>query len=112
MEINYNLFKAWAIVCLIGSIIGCIMLADGGSEEYGAWTLAIFGAIFVILVDWLFAKLFARVAIMKGHGGREYFWLCFIFGIMGYLLVIALPNKNVGDKSSVVSEISESLPEL
>jgi len=31
---------------------------------------------------------------------------------MGYLLVIALPNKNVGDKSSVVSEISEGLPEL
>jgi len=51
MEFNYKLFSTLALVCLIGSLIGCIMLADGGSEEYGAWTLAIFGAIFVILVD-------------------------------------------------------------
>ena len=112
MVINYKLFRTLALVCLIGSIFGAILLADGGSAEAGVVLLIAFGAFFVVLLDWLFAKLFERAAVMKGYSGREYFWLCFWLGFIAYLAVIALPDMNAAGKSSVAKELPESLPEL
>ena len=31
---------------------------------------------------------------MKGHEGDTYFWCTFFLGVVGMLMVIALPNKN------------------
>ena len=52
----------------------------------------IVGAIVVLMVSALLAASFADVAREKGHDESRYFWLCFLFGIPGYLLVIALPD--------------------
>ena len=53
-----------------------------------------------IWLNWYIAKQFAETATEKGHGYAEgkYFWLCFLTGIVGYLLVVALPDR--GGKSA------------
>ena len=48
----------------------------------------------VLFVLWLIAKEFEGVAQAKGYYARKYFWMCFFLGMTGYMLVIALPNKN------------------
>lgn len=42
------------------------------------------------------AKWFYEVAEKKGHHDRKYFWICFWLGWVGYLLVIALPDRGIG----------------
>ena len=55
----------------------------------------------VVLILWLLAKLncfiaesFYNAAKLKGFSEKRYFWLPFWLGIMGYLLVAALPDKS------------------
>lgn len=59
----------------------------------------------MIWLAWYLAELFYRAAKMKGHPERKYFWLSFLLGWVGWLLVIALP-----DRGNAV--ISDELPEL
>ena len=66
--------------------------------------LIIFGAIWLLLY---LAKQFEEVARMKGHYEGKFFWLCFFFSIIGYLLVIALP-----DRGNTPKAISDELPGL
>lgn len=66
--------------------------------------LIIFGAIWLLLY---LAKQFEEAARMKGHYEGKYFWLCFFFSIIGYLLVIALP-----DRGNTPKAISDELPGL
>lgn len=53
------------------------------------------------------AKEFENIAEMKGHYGRKYFWWSFWLGLVGWLMVIALPNKTVTMKQS-----TDELPEI
>ena len=55
------------------------------------WFLYLLVIIIVIAIDYVIAKKFEQIAEMKGHEGRTYFWFTFIFGIVGMLMVIALP---------------------
>jgi len=48
--------------------------------------------ILVIILDYYIARKFSDIAEMKGHNGNSYFWWTFIFGFVGMLMVIALPN--------------------
>lgn len=50
--------------------------------------------IVVLVVQWLIAKEFRDIAEDKGYSDKKCFWYCFLFGIPGYLMVIALPNLN------------------
>ena len=58
----------------------------------------------LLFVMWLIAAKFSAIAEEKGHYG--YFWWVFIFGIIGMILVAALPDrarmiiKDVEDKPS------------
>lgn len=52
------------------------------------------------------AKWFYEVAEKKGHHDKKYFWICFWLGIVGFLLVIALPDRSNGQ-----AEVTD-LPEL
>jgi hypothetical protein len=56
--------------------------------------LSIIAIIIALVIDWIIANAFAEAAELKGHGERKYFWFCFLFGLVGYLLVIALPDLN------------------
>lgn len=55
--------------------------------------LIIFGAIAAIALSYLVATEFRRIAAMKGHDEARYFWWTFLFGPVGMLMVIALPNE-------------------
>lgn len=46
-----------------------------------------------IAIAWYIANCFYEIACMKGFHDRCYFWLPFLFGIVGYLLVVALPDR-------------------
>ena len=53
------------------------------------------------------AKEFENIAEMKGHYGRKYFWWSFLLGLVGWLMVIALPDKTIATKQSF-----DELPEI
>lgn len=50
-------------------------------------------AIIYFILDNYIAKCFAEVAKVKGYRESKYFWICFWLGFIGYLLVIALPDR-------------------
>ena len=56
------------------------------------------GAIFLSI--WI-AMQFSNAAKAKGYYQSRYFWLCFLFGLTGYLLVIALPDRNSAWKNQI-----------
>ncbi len=45
-----------------------------------------------IILGWLISGRFESIANEKGHYG--YFWWCFWLGIIGCLMVVALPDRN------------------
>ena len=62
----------------------------------------------ILFLNYFLAKEFYAIAEMKGYEyHKKYFWYCFIFGWIGYLMVIALPNKTAIKKS-----VGDELPEL
>ena len=68
----------------------------------------IFGIVLALVISLLVAEEFYKVAVMKGHPSRKYFWISFLLGIVGYLLVISLPV--VTPSSSIIN--SDDLPDL
>ncbi len=88
--------------------------------------LIILGAVAVLVIDYLIATQFYEVAVMKGHSKKRYLWLSFFFGIIGYLLVVALPDRKAAAanppvyatstpasvNTKPVKKVNDSLPEL
>lgn len=60
-------------------------------------------------IGWLLAGEFYRVAVMKGWTHRKFFWLPFLLGLPGWLLVVALPDRGQAELRSFVGR---DLPEL
>lgn len=49
----------------------------------------------VMLIIWIkAAKNMARIAADKGYPERKWFHYCFWLGLVGYLMVCAMPDKN------------------
>ena len=69
--------------------------------------LALIGLCLMIWLIWYIAKQFAEAAAAKGHTDSKYFWICFWLGAIGYLLVVALP-----DRATTIQVPSEELPDL
>ena len=63
--------------------------------------------VFWIVISIYLAEQFYEVVQEKGYDDRKYFWICFWFGIPGYLLVIALPSR-----SNTLQTVSDELPDL
>ena len=49
-----------------------------------------------LVISYVLSEEFMEIASNKGYYNRKYFWYCFLFGIAGYLIVIALPAKEEG----------------
>ncbi len=64
----------------------------------------------VLAAHWFVAREFYRAAAMKGWNAKKYMWLAFLLWIVGYLLIIALPDR-AGEVSSPAI-VSDDLPEL
>lgn len=56
--------------------------------------------ILIVLVYFVLAYFiagwFSEVAREKGYSSPKYFWICFFMGLVGQLLVIALPDRGRG----------------
>lgn len=63
--------------------------------------------IALICLNYFLAKWFFEAAEAKGWHSRKYFWICFWLGLVGYLLVIALP-----DRGNTPQAVSDELPDL
>ena len=68
--------------------------------------VAIWVAIFVFA-----AKEFQQIATMKGHPENKYFWCCFWLGAIGWLMVVALPDRGNAAEKTVKANTDE-LPDL
>ena len=66
--------------------------------------------IAAIAISWFVAQEFYKAALMKGWNSKKYFWLSFLLGPVGYLLVVALPDRGEVKHMSVM--VSDDLPEL
>lgn len=69
-------------------------------------------AIVVLVIDYIIANKFEKIANMKGHSG--YFWWCFLLGFVGYIMVAALPATAVqtAPAAPAAPELSDELPKL
>ena len=77
------------------------------------WFLYLLGIVIVLIIDYVIAKKIEEIAEMKGHKGGTYFWFTFIFGAVGMLMVIALPNKNaVTEKNMTVEQTAPTSKEV
>lgn len=63
--------------------------------------------IISIIIDYLLAKEFYSVAKSKGYKDKKYFWYSYMFLFAGYLLIIALPDKNSETDKNI-----DELPEI
>lgn len=59
----------------------------------------VLGALLIIIVQYFIADEMRDIAISKGClvPGR-YFWFSFLFGLPGWIMVVALPNKTLEKK--------------
>lgn len=54
------------------------------------------GIVLLIVIQWVVAKKFEKIAIQKGYDEEiNSFAMCFWLGIVGYLYVIALPDLTI-----------------
>lgn len=68
------------------------------------WLLVLAGAF---VLSYFVAQWFYEVTEEKGYHDKKYFWICFWLGVIGYLLVIALPDRGNSQQSTI-----SDLPEL
>ena len=92
-SINFMIRAAILLIAIILLIIGACISATPSHYRDGLPCIYVGAAIFVLIIDYIIAKEFEAVAIAKGYSEQKYFWYSFLFGIVGYLLVLALPKK-------------------
>ena len=51
--------------------------------------------IVAISIKFMLASYFCEIACDKGYGEKRYFWVPFFFGIIGYIMVAALPDRGI-----------------
>lgn len=50
-------------------------------------------AAVALWICYLVAKEFYKIAEMKGHSESKYLWISFFLSVVGWMLVIALPDR-------------------
>ncbi len=55
--------------------------------------LALIIIIIFVVVQLITADEFNKIAAEKGYQGSKYFWYCLLFGIAGWMMVSALPDR-------------------
>lgn len=65
------------------------------SNTIGSVILSILISVLIwVVISSLIANQFYEIAKMKGYSESKYWHFCFWLGMPGYLIVIALPDKN------------------
>ena len=102
------------VLIFAGLIVGLIL------DIYFEWFFLLFpmiagGAlVFVLLflLDYIIAGYFYFAAYDKGYREIAYLVIPFLMNAVGYLLVIALPDKHSASAQKEFSSTKEELPEL
>lgn len=68
------------------------------------------GLLIYLFISWLIAQEFEEIALKKGYNDKKYFWYSFLFGIAGYLMVVALPVREI-DETPEIENITDSTKE-
>lgn len=55
--------------------------------------MMIIAAAVMLWIWYLVAKEFYKIAEMKGFPESKYLWISFFLGVVGWMLVIALPDR-------------------
>ena len=74
--------------------------------EKDLWWYVI-GAIIGLTISIAFCVKFKGIAEDKGYEGQKYFWLCFFFGLIGYIYVAALPDLELRSRIRNMQEPME-----
>ncbi len=61
-----------------------------------------------LVVNWFAAGEFYKIAEDKGYHGQKYFWWAFLLPLVGYLMIVAMPDRG-GEQRAIVND---DLPEL
>ena len=69
-----------------------------------------FGGILILVISGILAFQFYDAARDKGYDGMKYFWICFLFGIAGWILVAALPDQRLQSKLNEIAEQKGTRP--
>lgn len=66
--------------------------------------------VFVLIIHGFASSKMNEIAVMKGYPEGGYFGWCFWLGIVGYLMVIALPDRgNTQGQSSPAASVATSV---
>ena len=70
------------------------------------------GIVIALIINIVTAIKFAAIAEMKGHEGNTYFWFTFLLGMVGMLMVIALPTLLEKDEPKPSLEKDDPKPSI
>lgn len=90
---KYDKLKVTVAIDILGIIIGLPISFSYEYMGFGVLLLALAILTLFSILPYLIAKEFEFIALEKGYNGKKYFWYSFLLGIVGYMLVIALPKK-------------------
>ena len=93
-------------------------LSDGAVAAVVVCVLLGIAALLVFQI--LTARCMKRIAVSKGHPGKKTFWLCFFFGVFGWVYAAALPDlilrqgkeNGVGASGAAASRPSDGQPHV
>ena len=93
----------WLIMIAVGLwlIFGLLGFNEGYPLLIGI------GCAVGLLVSYYVAGLFYFIAVDKGYSAKVYLWIATLFGFVGYLLIVAMPDR--GNNPQIVSD---ELPDL
>ena len=60
-----------------------------------------------LILEYYIAGLFYYIAVDKGYSGKVYLHLCFWIPVVGYLLVIAMPDRGGVQRLETIDELPE-----
>lgn len=95
------------LICIGLGLFSTLFLASDDTFGFGIVLEILAGTILLIAFDYLIAMEFYFIAKEKGYSEKKYFWYSFILTGLGYLMILALPNK----ANSAVNAVDE-LPEI
>lgn len=74
---------------------------------------SILGAALLFWIQYLIAREFYTVALAKGYDQKKYLWLPFFLGLIGFLLVVAPPDRKAPVQTPVQHPAAQDeLPDL
>lgn len=77
-----------------------------GFAIFGGFVGFIFAIFMLVMIIKLDVEM-ADIAEMKGYDRKSAFVYCFFFSILGFIYVLALPNKN--EKQVVIKETNKTI---